>query len=117
MFFSHSVSQKTGQLKKTYFFSHFENMINVQPTDNTLVNFSSLRGTPGFERQGFELASFNLSVFEFHAMSRAWACCRCVVICHNLETATAASSALDGNAAELSALIVSTVNCSSTPKS
>ena len=28
MFFSHNVTQKTGQLKKTYFFSHFENMEN-----------------------------------------------------------------------------------------
>jgi hypothetical protein len=26
MFFRHNVTQKTGQLKKTYFFSHFENM-------------------------------------------------------------------------------------------
>jgi hypothetical protein len=28
MFFSHNVTQKTGQLKKTSFFSHFENMEN-----------------------------------------------------------------------------------------
>ncbi len=28
MFFSHNVTQKTGQLKKTCFHSHFENMEN-----------------------------------------------------------------------------------------